>query len=83
MDTICVAVFILPDLSAAMTTFCEAATSRSELTRNSLARTMIKTTGLTVAAEPVGYSPMILGTAIMAGTAAMIKNTGEKTNEDR
>jgi len=38
--------------------------------------------GLTVAAEPVGYSPMILGTAIMAGTAAMIKNTGEKTNED-
>ena len=38
--------------------------------------------GLTVAAEPVGYSPMILGAAIMAGTSAMIKNTGEKTNED-
>ena len=38
--------------------------------------------GLTVAAEPAGYSPMILGAAIMAGTAAMIKNTGEKTNED-
>jgi len=38
--------------------------------------------GLTVAAEPIGYSPMILGTAIMAGTAAMVKNNGEKTNED-
>lgn len=38
--------------------------------------------GLTVAAEPAGYSPMILGTAIMAGTAAMVKNKGEKTNED-
>ena len=37
--------------------------------------------GLTVAAEPAGYSPMILGTAIMAGTAAMVKNNGEKTNE--
>ena len=38
--------------------------------------------GLTVAAEPAGYSPMILGTAIMAGTAAIVKNKGEKTNED-
>jgi len=34
--------------------------------------------GLTVAAEPIGYSPMILSTAIMAGTAAMIKNTVKK-----
>ena len=38
--------------------------------------------GLTVAAEPAGYSPMIFSTAIMAGTAAMVKNNGEKTNED-
>lgn len=38
--------------------------------------------GLTVAAEPTGYSPMILSTAIMAGTAAMVKNNGEQTNED-
>ena len=38
--------------------------------------------GLTVAAEPAGYSPMILSTAIMAGTAAMVKNNGEKTNEE-
>ena len=38
--------------------------------------------GLTIAAEPAGYSPMILGAAIMAGTAAMIKNIGEKTNEE-
>lgn len=38
--------------------------------------------GLTIAAEPAGYSPMILGTAIMAGTAAMVKNNGEKTNEE-
>lgn len=38
--------------------------------------------GLTVAAEPAGYSPMILGTAIMAGTAAMVKNNGERTNEE-
>lgn len=38
--------------------------------------------GLTVAAEPAGYSPMILSSAIMAGTAAMVKNNGEKTNED-
>ena len=37
--------------------------------------------GLTVAAEPAGYSPMILSTAIMAGTAAMVKNDGKKTNE--
>lgn len=38
--------------------------------------------GLTVAAEPAGYSPMILGAAIMAGTAAMVKNNGERTNEE-
>lgn len=38
--------------------------------------------GLTVAAEPAGYSPMILSTAIMAGTVAMAKNNGEKNNED-
>lgn len=38
--------------------------------------------GLTIAAEPAGYSPMILGTAIMAGTAAMVKNDGKKTNEE-
>ena len=38
--------------------------------------------GLTVAAEPAGYSPMILGTAIMAGTVAMVKNNGERTNEE-
>ena len=38
--------------------------------------------GLTVAAEPAGYSPMILGTAIMAGTAAMVKNNGKRTNEE-
>lgn len=38
--------------------------------------------GLTLAAEPAGYSPMILSTAIVAGTAAMVKNNGEKTNEE-
>lgn len=38
--------------------------------------------GLTIAAEPAGYSPMILGAAIMAGTAAMVKNNGENTNEE-
>ena len=38
--------------------------------------------GLTLAAEPAGYSPMILSTAIMAGTASMVKNNGEKTNEE-
>ena len=38
--------------------------------------------GLTVAAEPAGYSPMIFSTAIMAGTAAMVKNNGERTNEE-
>ncbi len=38
--------------------------------------------GLTIAAEPAGYSSMILGAAIMAGTAAMVKNNGEKTNEE-
>lgn len=39
-------------------------------------------TGLTNAAEPAGYSPMILSASIMAGTAAMVRNTGEKTNEE-
>ena len=38
--------------------------------------------GLTLAAEPAGYSPMIFSTAIMAGTAAMVKNYGKKTNEE-
>ena len=38
--------------------------------------------GLTLAAESAGYSPMILSTAIVAGTAAMVKNNGEKTNEE-
>ncbi|MBQ8892968.1 MAG: HAD family hydrolase [Clostridia bacterium] len=38
--------------------------------------------GLTIAAEPAGYSPMILSTAIIAGTAAMVKNDGKKTNEE-
>lgn len=38
--------------------------------------------GLTLAAEPTGYSPMIFSTAIMAGTAAMVKNNGEMTNEE-
>lgn len=48
--------------------------------QNTFAKTYVK--GLTAAAEPAGYSPMILSTAIMAGTAAMVKNTGEKTNEE-
>lgn len=38
--------------------------------------------GLTIAAEPAGYSTMIFSTAIMAGTAAMVKNDGKKTNEE-
>ena len=38
--------------------------------------------GLTLAAEPAGYSPMILSSAIMAGTVAMVKNNGNKTNEE-
>lgn len=38
--------------------------------------------GLTLAAEPAGYSPMILSSAIMAGTVAMVKNNGDKTNEE-
>jgi len=39
-------------------------------------------TGLTNAAEPAGYSPMILSASIMAGTAAMVRNTGEKSNKE-
>ena len=39
-------------------------------------------TGLTNAVEPAGYSPMILSASIMAGTAAMVRNIGEKTNEE-
>lgn len=38
--------------------------------------------GLTLAAESEGYSPMILGTAIMAGTTAMVKNKGGRSNEE-
>lgn len=38
--------------------------------------------GLTLAAEPAGYSPMILSSTIMAGTVAMVKNNGDKTNEE-
>ena len=48
--------------------------------QDTFAKAYIK--GLTVAAEPAGYSPMILSTAIMAGTAAMVKNNGERTNEE-
>lgn len=50
------------------------------MVQNTFARAYVK--GLTVAAEPAGYSPMILSTAIMSGTAAMVKNNGEKTNEE-
>lgn len=39
-------------------------------------------TGLTFAAEAAGYSPMLLSTAIMTGTAAMVNNNGEQTNEN-
>ncbi len=38
--------------------------------------------GLTVAAMPAGYNPMRFGAAIMDGTVAMVKNNGEKTNEE-
>ncbi len=38
--------------------------------------------GLTKTAEPLGYSPMIFATAVMRGTEAMVKNNGEKTNEN-
>ena len=48
--------------------------------QDTFAKAYIK--GLTFAAEPAGYSPMILSTAIMAGTAAMVKNNGERTNEE-
>lgn len=37
--------------------------------------------GLAKAAEPHGYEPMTITKSIFAGTAAMIKNNGEKTNE--
>ncbi len=37
--------------------------------------------GLAKAAEPHGYEPMTITSSILAGTAAMIKNNGEKTNE--
>ena len=37
--------------------------------------------GLSKAAEPHGYEPMTITSSILAGTAAMIKNNGEKTNE--
>lgn len=43
------------------------------------ARAYVK--GLTVAAEAGGYSPVIFATAIADGTAAMVKNNGEQTNE--
>lgn len=38
--------------------------------------------GLTVAAAPAGYRSDTLAPAIMAGTAAMVKNTGEISNEE-
>lgn len=38
--------------------------------------------GLALVAEPAGYSPMIFSTAVMAGTAAMVKNKGEQSNEE-
>ncbi len=50
------------------------------MNQDTFAKAYVK--GLTVAAEPAGYSPMIFSTAIMAGTAAMVKNNGEKTNEE-
>ena len=37
--------------------------------------------GLAKAAEPYGYEPMTMTSSILAGTAAMIKNNGEKSNE--
>lgn len=47
--------------------------------QDTFARTYVK--GLTTAAEPFGYSPILLSAAIMAGTAAMVKNVGKTTNE--
>lgn len=38
--------------------------------------------GLVKTAEPLGYSPMIMTSAVMEGTKAMVLNNGEKTNED-
>ncbi len=38
--------------------------------------------GLGKAAVPHGYDPKAMMNAIMAGTAAMVKNSGEKTNEE-
>ena len=37
--------------------------------------------GLTVVAEPAGYSPLLLSTTFMGGIVAMVKNNGEKSNE--
>ena len=37
--------------------------------------------GLGKAAVPYGYEPKTMMNAIMAGTVAMVKNSGEKTNE--
>lgn len=37
--------------------------------------------GLAKAAEPHGYEPMTITSSILAGTTAMLKNDGEKTNE--
>ena len=37
--------------------------------------------GLVKTAAPAGYDPKTMADAIMAGTAAMVKNTGEQTNE--
>ena len=38
--------------------------------------------GLVRAAAPFGYEPKELAKAIQAGTYAMVKNTGERTNEE-
>lgn len=38
--------------------------------------------GLVTAAAPAGYEPKSLAEAIQAGTYAMVKNTGKKTNEE-
>lgn len=38
--------------------------------------------GLAQEAEKHGYEPMTMTSAILAGTAAMVKNKGEKTNEE-
>ena len=37
--------------------------------------------GLAKAAEPHGYEPMTMTSSILAGTMAMIKNNGEKSNQ--